>query len=321
MGGDLADVRVWAGELGAVHERFVHRFSRSEPRESVLAYMQGLIARLQRKNSWTLAEEAGHDGPDRIQRMLNRIEWDADEVLDDVRGYVVENLGDPEAVASPLPVAWVTADSAYGREWRFRRMLEEAAAGYVLAVPKSQHVHRFGRIDHLFTQAPDQAWEKRSCGDGAKGPRVYHWAAVQLPAIEDYDGETPTHQRWALARRSVTRPDEIAYYLGYAPAGTDVDQLVRVAGRRWAIEERFQAAKNECGLDQYEVRRYVGWMRHIALAMLAHAFLAATAAQAASKGGAETVPAPWFRSPWQKSAGSWQLTPPRGQADRFAFTR
>ena len=225
------------------------------------------------------------------------------------------------ALASPLPIAWVTADSAYGQEWRFRRMLEEAAAGYVLAVPKSQHVHRFGRIDHLFTQAPDEAWEKRSCGDGAKGPRVYHWAAVQLPAIEDYDGEMPTHQRWALARRSITRPDEIAYYLGYAPVGTDVDQLVRVAGRRWAIEECFQAAKNECGLDQYEVRRYVGWMRHITLAMLAHAFLAATAAQAASKGDAETVPTPWFHSPWRKSAGSWQLAPPQGQAERFAFTR
>ncbi|WP_393073094.1 IS701 family transposase [Streptomyces sp. LN704] len=225
------------------------------------------------------------------------------------------------ALASPLPIAWVTADSAYGQEWRFRRMLEEVSVGYVLAVPKSQHVPRFGRIDHLFTQAPDEAWEKRSCGDGAKGPRVYHWAAVQLPAIEDFDGETPTRQRWALARRSVTRPDEIAYYLGYAPVGTDIDQLVRVAGRRWAIEECFQAAKNECGLDQYEVRRYVGWMRHITLAMLAHAFLAATAAQAASKGGAETVPAPWFRSPWRKSAGSWQLAPPQGQAERFAFTR
>lgn len=84
VGGDLADVRLWAGELGAVHERFVHRFSRSEPRESALAYMWGLIAPLQRKNGWTLAEEAGHAGPDRIHRMLNRTEWDADEVLDDV---------------------------------------------------------------------------------------------------------------------------------------------------------------------------------------------------------------------------------------------
>ncbi|MGW5654839.1 IS701 family transposase [Streptomyces humi] len=220
------------------------------------------------------------------------------------------------ALASPLPIAWVTADAAYGQEWRFRRMLEEAAVGYVLAVPKSQPVPRFGRIDHLFSQAPDEAWEQRSCGDGAKGPRVYDWAAVQLPVIEDFDGERPAHHRWALARRSINRPDQIAYYLAYAPVGTDVDRLVRVAGRRWAIEECFQAAKNECGLDQYEVRRYVGWMRHITLAMLAHAFLAALAA----KGDAETVP-PWFRSPWQKSAGSWQLAQHTGPARPFAAMR
>ncbi|GDY68849.1 hypothetical protein SAV14893_082420 [Streptomyces avermitilis] len=124
--------------------------------------------------------------------------------------------------------------------------------------------------------------------------------------IEDFDGERPTHHRWALARRSISRPDEIAYYLDYAPVGTGVDRLVSVAGRRWAIEECIQAAKNGCGLDQYEVRRYVGWTRHITLAMLAHAFLAVTAAQAAAKGAAETVP-PWFRSPWRKSAGCWQL--------------
>ncbi|MFE9834206.1 hypothetical protein ACFYP4_03495 [Streptomyces sp. NPDC005551] len=185
----------------------------------------------------------------------------------------------------------------------------EAAVGYVLAVPKSQPVPRFGRIDYLFSQAPDQAWEQRSCGDGAKGPRVYDWTAVQLPVIEDFDGERPTHHRWALARRSISRPEQTAYYLAYAPVGADVDRLVRVAGRRWAIEECFQAATNECGPDQYEVRRYVGWMRHITLAMLAHAFRAATAAQAAAKGDAETVP-PWFRSPWQKSASSWQLASP-----------
>ncbi|MBZ9644518.1 IS701 family transposase [Streptomyces sp. PSKA30] len=211
------------------------------------------------------------------------------------------------ALASPLPIAWVTADAAYGQEWRLRRMLEEAALGYVLAVPKSQQVPRFGRIDYLFTQAPEEAWEMRSCGDGAKGPRVYHWAALQIASIEDFDGEMPTHQRWALARRSISKPDEIAYYLAHAPQGTDVGHLVRIAGMRWAIEEAFQAAKNECGLDQYEVRRYTGWMRHITLAMLAHAFLAAMAADAAAKGDAETVPAPWLRSPWQKFGGSWQL--------------
>ena len=98
MGGDLAGVRLWVNELEAVHGRFVHRFNREEPPQSALAYMRGLIAPLERKNGWTLAEEAGHAGPDRIQRLLNRIEWDADEVLDDVRDYVVEHLGDPDAV-------------------------------------------------------------------------------------------------------------------------------------------------------------------------------------------------------------------------------
>ncbi|MFD9424743.1 transposase, partial [Streptomyces sp. NPDC060054] len=98
MGGDLGGVRKWAASLGEVHERFMHRFSRSEPRESALAYMRGLIAPLERKNGWTLAEEAGHAVPDRIHRLLNRCDWDPDEVLGDVRDYVVEHLGDPEAV-------------------------------------------------------------------------------------------------------------------------------------------------------------------------------------------------------------------------------
>jgi SRSO17 transposase len=98
MGGDLADVRLWTDELSQLRERFVHRFSRTEPRETALAYMRGLIAPLERKNGWTLAEQAGHAAPDRIHRLLNRIDWDADEVLDDVRDYVVEHLGDRDAV-------------------------------------------------------------------------------------------------------------------------------------------------------------------------------------------------------------------------------
>ncbi len=147
------------------------------------------------------------------------------------------------AIASPLPIAWVAADAAYGQEWRLRRMLEETGLGYVLAVPKSQQVPHFGRIDHPLSQAPDEAWEQRSCGDGAKGPRVYHWAALQITSIEDFDGEMPTHQRWALARRSISKPEEIAYYLCYAPLGTTVEHLVRVAGTRWAIEEALCATR------------------------------------------------------------------------------
>ncbi|MGW8955885.1 IS701 family transposase [Streptomyces sp. NPDC055709] len=93
-----AGAREWSAGLVDLHERFLHRFARTEPRESALAYMRGLVAPLERKNGWTFTEEAGHAGPDRIHRLLNRIEWDADEVLDDVRDYVVEHLGDPDAV-------------------------------------------------------------------------------------------------------------------------------------------------------------------------------------------------------------------------------
>ncbi|MGY3677799.1 SRSO17 transposase [Streptomyces sp. TE33382] len=146
------------------------------------------------------------------------------------------------ALDSPLPIAWVSADAAYGQEWHFRRMLEEAGVGYVLAVPKSQQVKSPAgsrRIDHVLTGAPAEAWERISCGNGAKGPRVYDWAAAKLPAI---DGSDPTHDRWVLARRSLTRPEEIAYYLAFAQADVTVSELVRVAGARWAIEECFQAA-------------------------------------------------------------------------------
>ncbi|MFD8080051.1 IS701 family transposase, partial [Streptomyces sp. NPDC059718] len=143
------------------------------------------------------------------------------------------------SLASPLPIAWVTADAAYGQESRFRRLLEQSGVGYVLAVPKSQFTVGCPRIDGLFAQAPAEAWERISCGDGAKGPRVYHWAAVRLPAVAEfyYQGEIPHRMRWALARRSIRKPDEIAYYLAYAPLGTTVQELVRIAGTRWAIEE------------------------------------------------------------------------------------
>jgi hypothetical protein len=125
------------------------------------------------------------------------------------------------ALASPLPIAWVTADSAYGHERRLRRMLEETGVGYVLAVPESQHVHAPSAASTSpIAQALEDAWERHSCGAGAKGPRVYDWAAARLPAIDDFDGDEPTHDRWVLARRSLARPDEIAYYLAYAPAGT-----------------------------------------------------------------------------------------------------
>lgn len=183
-----------------------------------------------------------------------------------------------------------------------------------MAVPKSQQIKSLAgirRTDRLIEEAPADAWHRLSCGDGAKGPRVYDWAAAKLPANIIFDPDPPTHHCRVMGRRSMSDPGELAYYLAYAPVGAEIAELATVAGSRWAIEECFQAAKNECGLYEYEVRRYVGWYRHITLAMLAHAVLTALAARAdeAARGAAETD-RPSSHSPWQKSDDSWTLSCP-----------
>ncbi len=210
------------------------------------------------------------------------------------------------------------ADSVYGQDSHFRRFLGDAQLSYVVAVPKSQQVHG-PRIDHLVGQAPAEAWQRLSAGAGARGERFYDWAAARLPAVGEFDGDEPTSQRWMLIRRSITRTDEIAYYLACAPLEATLANLVRVAGCRWKIEECFQSAKNECGLDQYEVRRYVGWYRHITLAMLAHAFQAVMAAQEREKGEAIlTRPTSWTLTPAEirrlLATGPRRRPPDRGHA-------
>ncbi|MFI1294349.1 hypothetical protein ACH4VM_39280 [Streptomyces sp. NPDC020792] len=127
-----------------------------------------------------------------------------------------------------------------------------------------------------------------SCGDGAKGPHVYHWAAVRLPAVAefDYQGEIPHRMRWALARRSISKPDEIAYYLAYVPLETMVRELVRVAWARWAIEETFQLGKTFTGLDEGQVTCWNSWMRWSLFSLIAAAVLALTAAATTTVGPA-----------------------------------
>ena len=97
---------------------------------------------------------------------------------------------------------------------------------------------------------------------------------------------------WLLVRRSIANPGELAYYVCFGPAGATREELVRVAGTHWAIKKCFEEARGEVGLDQYEVRRWDGWYRHITLAMLAHAYLAVIEQQALEPGekGAATVP-------------------------------
>jgi SRSO17 transposase len=196
------------------------------------------------------------------------------------------------ALDAEVPAAWVTGDEAYGQVSALRRSLVARGMSYVLAVPANQRVHpadsgsgpREGRIDDEVAALDARCWTTITVGAGAKGPRTYQWARARVRPLPAERAE-PEH--WLLARRSLTDPGDIAYYLAAAPARTPLRELARIAGVRWAIEETFQTAKNEVGLDHYQVRRYPGWYRHITLAMLAHAFLTITRAGTRSreKGG------------------------------------
>ncbi|MEU1391455.1 IS701 family transposase, partial [Nonomuraea sp. NPDC005730] len=289
-----ADLQEWVTGLDVLFGRVAGRFGRVEPRRQARAYLLGLLAPIDRKNSWQLAEAAGDTAPDRMQRLLNSARWDPRQVRVDLREYVMEHLGHHDGVlivdetgflkkgdksagvqrqysgtagrvencqvgvflayASPLgralidaelylprswtderdrcaragipadvpfatkpalartmlvrvlqagvPVSWVTADEAYGLDFKFRRFLEEQRLSYVVAVPKSQWVGTDwdgDRADTATAQAPAEAWKRRSCGRGAKGERLYDWA---LGSVR-FEVE-PGYQRWLLARRSLT---------------------------------------------------------------------------------------------------------------------
>lgn len=366
----------------ALFARIAPRFYRAEVRRRARHYLASLLAPVQRRNAWQLAEHLGETTPDGVQRLLNAAHWCADQVRDDLCQYVVEHLGDKEAVlvvdetgflkkgsqsvgvqrqysgtagriencqigvflayASPkgrtfldrelylpqewsedqtrrreagvpesvafatkpqlakrmlerarsagVPAAWVTGDSVYGGDRKLRIWLEEQEQPFVLEVACKEPLWAATergpgqvRADHLAAQASLENWERLSAGSGAKGPRLYDWVRVPL-----YRLDWPGFEHWLLVRRSIPEPQERAYYVVFAPAGTSLAQLVRVAGSRWAIEECLESAKGEVGLDQYEVRRWEAWYRYITLSLLAHAYLTVLRARAlltGEKGG------------------------------------
>jgi SRSO17 transposase len=350
----------WQAELEELLGRVAGRFGRVEPRRRARAFVLGLLADLPRKNCWTIAEHAGDPNPDGMQYLLGRAVWDQDAVRDDVRDYLVEHLGDPQAVlvvdetgdlkkgamtvgvqrqytgtagrienaqvavylvyasrgghgvidrelyvpkgwiADPdrcqaagvpdrvrfatkptlatrmigraldagVPAAWVAGDEVYGNDPGLRAELERRGVGYVLAVACDHPVSSGGATqpaDALLRRIPARAWQCISAGKGAKGHRYYDWAFVRLD-----DGQHGQH--WLMLRRN-QRTRELAYYHCFLPHPVPLATLVRVAGRRWTIEERFQTGKGLCGLDQHQVRRWTSWYRWVTLAMLAHAFL------------------------------------------------
>jgi len=354
-----SEVHDWALGLDEVVGRIAPRFARAEARRRVAAYLGGLLAPVERKNGWQLAEAAGDATPDGVQDFLSRARWNADAVRDDLRVYVAEHLGDEDAVlvldetgflkkgtrsagvqrqysgtagriensqigvflgyasrhghalldralylpdewvddaerrrearipetaefttkpklgramlerarAAGVPFFWISGDSVYGADSAIRRWAERHRRGYVLMVTSGQ---RLGArpVTTWIEDLPESAWQRLSAGNGSKGPRLYDWAWVP------YRGAASGFQGALLVRRSIAKPAELTFYLTHAPEGTALAELVRIAGMRWTIESLFEQAKGEVGLDHYEVRSWVGWHRHVTLAMFALACLA-----------------------------------------------
>jgi len=341
-------------------------FRRPEAHGHAADYLRGLIAEVERKNGWQLAERVGYAHPRGIQRVLDRYAWDAAAVRAALRRYVVAELGDPQgvlvvdetgfpkqgrhsvgvarqycgtlgkiancqigvflgyatahgqvgldcalfvpeewsadrdrcrqaglpaavtqqtkpqlawdllerALEAGVPAAWVTADAVYGSAGKLRRALEARGQAYVLAVRSNEQPTTgppYGppgqvTVAALAAAVPATDWQRLSCGEGAQGPRWYEWAYLPVrPALR---------AGWVhavLLRRHPERPDELAYYLVYAPVDTPLEEVVRAAGARWTIDDMFKLAKGQVGLDHYEVRSWQGWYRHLTLALIAFA--------------------------------------------------
>ncbi|MEV8569832.1 IS701 family transposase [Streptomyces sp. NPDC051322] len=177
------------------------------------------------------------------------------------------------ALDADVPVSWVAGDEVYGGNPHLRTALEARRMGYVLAVACDHQITtRVGKIraDALVTKLPKRAWQKLSAGAGAKGHRFYDWALAEITDAR------PGH-RHLLVRRN-RRTGELAFYRCYSATQVPLSTLVKVAGRRWTVEETFQSGKGLAGLDEHQVRRWTSWHRWVTLAMLAHAFLAAATA-------------------------------------------
>jgi SRSO17 transposase len=185
------------------------------------------------------------------------------------------------ALKAGVAFTWVAADSIYG-VGEVESVLRRAGKGYVLGVTGAHPFRSWGKApvagtaEEIAQGLPASAWARLSAGDGTKGPRLYDWAYLELADLEAEEVGCPEPGTWTrglLIRRSLSDA-HLAYFTTWCPAGTSLEVLVGVEGRRWAIEDSFEIAKNELGLDHNETRSWHGWHRHVSLVMLAFALLA-----------------------------------------------
>ncbi len=405
------ELEKWAGDFEVFHARFADLFTRSEPREQAAKYIRGLMAPVERKNGWQIAEAIGDKAPDLTQRLLYQAKWDADAARDELQQIVVETLGDEEGIgvvdetgflkkgtksvgvkrqytgtagkkencqigvflayATPkghafldrrlylpkewcadaercaeakipeevefqtkpeqavemlehaweqgVPMPWVTGDEVYGNATKVRDTISAHGRWYVLAVSSNTPVWKErppvepptrdtgGRprtrprlaegapplttVAAAVAEWPESQWHRLTVAEGEKGPRTYDWACERV--VESRDG-LPGPDAWLLARRSISDPTDIAYYLSNAPIDTPLLKPAQVASSRYVVEQVIEEGKGETGLDEYEVRYWHSWHRHMTLSMMAHACLVSIRCKAAEKGGAQTQIQSWL---------------------------
>jgi SRSO17 transposase len=174
------------------------------------------------------------------------------------------------AFLSGIKSDWVLGDEVYGCAM-LRHWLEDRRQAYVLAVASNCSVFlgmRQYTVSELTKTFSETAWERLSCGKGSKGERYDQWQRIEVNALLP-EGFV----RYLLVRRSCKDPEEMAYYIAFSHEKKTLLDMAKAAGSRWNIEECFEMAKGETGLDQYEVRTFEGWYRHITFSMLALSFL------------------------------------------------
>jgi SRSO17 transposase len=186
------------------------------------------------------------------------------------------------ALAAGVPFDWVAADTIYG-VGKVEMQLRRAGKGYVLGAHATDQFSSWidkpevaGTAEQIAKALPSEVWQRLSAGDGTKGARLYDWAYLELAdlAADEYnEALTGLWTRGLLIRRTIADED-LAFFSTWCPAGTSIEELVRVEGQRWAIEDAFETAKTELGLTHNETRSWQGWHRHVSLVMLAFAMMA-----------------------------------------------
>src|SRR5712671_5742651 len=186
------------------------------------------------------------------------------------------------AIAAAVPFKWVAGDTVYG-VGDTEQQLRQAGKGYVLGVSSAHVFHSWGKRRSVSGTAADIAstrrssdWKRLSAGDGTKGPRLHDWCYLELADLDAGQFNSANDGLWTrglLIRRRIA-DDDLAFFTTWCPAATSIETLVAVEGHRWAIEDSFETAKNEFGLDHNESRSWHGWHRHVSMVVLAFAMMA-----------------------------------------------